>query len=70
MSRKPRAKKMLKDVMGMERRGQAAIEYFILAAAALTAAIWLWNALPGIRTTWQGEFDGYVSELGSAGGNP
>ncbi len=50
--------------------GQAAVEYFMLATAAMLAAIWLWNATPQLKTIWNAEFSKYISDLNTSPSNP
>ena len=51
--------------------GQAAVEYFILAAAAVLAALWLWNATPQLKTIWNGEFNKFMNNAETnPGGGP
>ena len=49
-------------------KGQAAVEYFVLAVAVLLAAIWLWGNIPGVMRGWRTEMETtFIPGLGSAG---
>ena len=52
------------------RAGQAAVEYLMLATAALIAALWLWNATPQLKSIWNGKFSEYVSKVNTVPGAP
>lgn len=43
--------------------GQAAVEYFILAAAALAAAMWLFGALNGIQSNLETEVNDFAGNI-------
>lgn len=52
------------------RSGQAAVEYFLLAMAALVAAVWLWNRLPQVNRAWQSQLNQMANSMGGANPRP
>jgi len=48
---------------GSGRKGQAAVEYFILAMAVLAATIFLWSNSDQLQGFWDDQFTNFVNTV-------